>query len=315
MSNFKTLGLFTAALLALSLILNADEYKPKVLCIDVGASRIKSALLYPGLDLDFLQEVRPNIESSVGKLNKDFPLFFSEGSSLFGWPKKDIHFVALGITGPIKEGQYYLHPTTGIPYELRKNLEKEVNLPVFLDNDAVIWARGALFWSELTSTSLPLPTVAITLGTGVGIALVYSQDEIYNISLSHYHFPFHHLRKTVLEENYYVPGELKSPSSMLGNLFFKNRSHLFLEVSIKELYQKRKEALVKDLNQFFEQNFAFTPSSYCFGGGHSRLLNKTEGELILNPDYLESYGVDGDIISLLGCLFLPYKPPATTLPN
>lgn len=87
--------------------------------------------------------------------------------------KSDIRGIGLGVTGPldVKNGKILqcLNLPTMDFFPLRNVIEKEFNLPVFMNNDANAMILGECFWGAGKGFNCVL---GITLGTGLGCAVV-----------------------------------------------------------------------------------------------------------------------------------------------
>jgi glucokinase len=87
--------------------------------------------------------------------------------------KTGIRSIGLGVTGPldVKNGRILQCPNlpTMDFFPLRDVIEKEFNLPVFMNNDANAMILGECFWGAGKGARSVL---GITLGTGLGCAIV-----------------------------------------------------------------------------------------------------------------------------------------------
>ena len=87
--------------------------------------------------------------------------------------KSDIRGIGLGVTGPLDVKNGKILQCNNLPtmdfFPLRNVIEKEFNLPVFMNNDANAMILGECFWGAGKGSNCVL---GITLGTGLGCAVV-----------------------------------------------------------------------------------------------------------------------------------------------
>jgi len=84
-----------------------------------------------------------------------------------------IQGIGLGVTGPLDVKNGTILQCPNLPtmdfFPLREVIEKEFNLPVFMNNDANAMMLGESFWGAGKGSDCVL---GITLGTGLGCAIV-----------------------------------------------------------------------------------------------------------------------------------------------
>ena len=87
--------------------------------------------------------------------------------------KTDIKGIGLGVTGPLDVKNGSILQCLNLPtmdfFPLRDVIEKEFNLPVFMNNDANAMILGECFWGAGKGARSVL---GITVGTGLGCAIV-----------------------------------------------------------------------------------------------------------------------------------------------
>jgi glucokinase len=90
--------------------------------------------------------------------------------------KSDIQGIGLGVTGPLDVKNGTILQCPNLPtmdfFPLREVIEKEFNLPVFMNNDANAMMLGESFWGAGKGSGSIL---GITLGTGLGCAIVLNR--------------------------------------------------------------------------------------------------------------------------------------------
>ena len=90
--------------------------------------------------------------------------------------KSDIRGIGLGCTGPLDVKRGLILQCPNLPtmdfFPLRSSVEKEFDLPVFMNNDANAMMLGEAVWGAAKGLSSVL---GITLGTGFGCAIILDQ--------------------------------------------------------------------------------------------------------------------------------------------
>ena len=90
--------------------------------------------------------------------------------------KPNILGIGLGVTGPLDVKRGLILQCPNLPtmdfFPLRDSVEKEFNLPVFMNNDANSMVLGETLWGAGKGSSSVL---GITLGTGFGCAIIMDQ--------------------------------------------------------------------------------------------------------------------------------------------
>ncbi|MDB6081856.1 MAG: hypothetical protein JWO53_1128 [Chlamydiia bacterium] len=284
-----------------------------MLCVEVGGTRIKAAVLPQEPTLEQLREVVVLSSLTDGWLSKKVPLLFSAGSTDSPLLQIQIPYskVSLSIAGTIVENRIFWDSRSkGVPQQLKLACEEESQCTATLDNDAVSWAKGSLEYQRVTSQEFPFPSLAITLGTGVGVALIQDKDSIYNIEMSYTDCPFSRLKE--LTKNQPLPLSNRwSTHGALGNRFFQwvFKEKAFTDEEMLPYlteYNERFQACVQDLREHLDKMFSITIASFTIGGGNSRFLTIPSSfplpVLLLAPQILKAAKLSGDIIQLLGCL-------------
>lgn len=139
-----------------------------LLGIDWGATFVKAGLLGPDGRL-----VKKKVFTSQKLHDKD--IFIRHIHSLIA-QYKDVSITAVGIGAPgivnVQEGFIYYLPN--IPgwenYPLREILQKQLKLPIFVNNDANVFALAETLHGAAKGFSR---AICLTLGTGLGGAVVF----------------------------------------------------------------------------------------------------------------------------------------------
>ncbi len=147
--------------------------KKYIIAIDLGGTNLKIALL----DLSF--KIRDKETLSTSNFSQKESLLKAIVSSVNNiivnnrLIKSDILGVGLGLPGPIDVERGVVHFFPNIPgwfrVNLKKILEKRLELAVFMDNDANLMALAEY---KLGAAKGAKNAVCITLGTGVGGGII-----------------------------------------------------------------------------------------------------------------------------------------------
>lgn len=135
----------------------------EILAIDVGGTKVDMGIVKDGKLIArdrFLNSPSENIVNLISSYTKD----------------KDIDGVGIGVAGQVdyETGTVIFGGNIGWEnFPLGRLLQEELNVPVFVENDANIFALGV--WKyELSSK--PESVLGVTLGTGIGGGFVYEGD-------------------------------------------------------------------------------------------------------------------------------------------
>lgn len=284
-----------------------------VLCVEVGGTRIKAAILPTMPTLEKLKTVKTIDTLSKPWFNQNL---FSLFETTINHPLTSLvtiphSMTSLTIKGAVYEkGLYPAGPRSGLPLHLRQALECVLDQSVMVENDAISWARGAVVYQEMQSRKISYPVLAITLGTGVGGALLENENSICGLELSSMDCSFSHL-KVVID-----PKERLNPHITLGQTFFDAFGEKLSNEEMVTVYNKRFYALVEDIYAHVQKLFSVQISSLFVGGGNSRLIeipeNYEKSVTVLSPQILEANAVSPDLIQLLGCQSASQKPDVTS---
>ena len=143
------------------------------LCLDIGGTRIKAAILKPNMTLEQIKHVKVITMSAEGWFSEKLPTLFDPNNTDGLTNRVNCPFdnVLFGISGPVCNRSEYINPNIkGIPRFLKTECEKILKKKVIFDIDTVIWSCGALYWNDLMGEKIQYPCLGITLGTGAGVA-------------------------------------------------------------------------------------------------------------------------------------------------
>jgi hypothetical protein len=281
-----------------------------ILCIDVGGTRIKAAILKDNIDLNILRNTEVEVIRSLGWLNASLPNVISRThpSSILQRCIKLADYDSISISVPaqvINNGTeitgYYVEKR-GVPPDLKKAFEDQGNCEVVIMNDAICWLSGALNYCRLYSIEVEYPCLFIALGTGVGIGFSKHSHHIEHLELSNYHHHFSCLGQasgTLVDKGWKV-------HVCLGEKYFyslKSDHKAWTILDIQADFTERLIALLLDIEaKGIDHLLDF--KTIFIGGGNAEYINyhnlrsKLQKKLfIFKADNLE---INPDLIPLLG---------------
>jgi glucokinase len=145
--------------------------------VDVGGTNIRAGAVVPdgriiGESFSVATGATDPKELIVGRIIESIEAVIKHNRL----EKANIQGIGMGVTGPldVKNGKILQCPNlpTMDFFPLRKVIEKEFNLPVFMNNDANAMMLGESFWGAGKGFDSVL---GITLGTGFGCAIVLNK--------------------------------------------------------------------------------------------------------------------------------------------
>jgi len=159
----------------------------KTLCIDIGGTRIKSAILSDNPTLQELSKAPSFIMPSVGWRNHSMPSLLDlkhPYSVAAHYQTHGFEYDRVAIAGPgkISSSGHVFAPhldNSGakVPKDLRKAFEQICGLPVSLTDDSSAWLLGSQAYLEMQNSSIEYPAISIALGTGIAISMALSPDK------------------------------------------------------------------------------------------------------------------------------------------
>jgi hypothetical protein len=165
-----------------------------ILCVDIGGTRIKSAVLSAHPSLDDLKAASYDVRNTLGWLNSSLPklLDFEHQESLASlYRQRGISYdaVALSVPGEIDgQGRFkrkdLVNGPAKVPEKLVEAFKKLANCPVTVIKDANAWMVGFQEYAALRGLNIKYPAVLVALGTGIGVSVATSFESFENIELS-----------------------------------------------------------------------------------------------------------------------------------
>ncbi len=141
--------------------------------VDVGGTYIKLAFISQNGDIYHKWQIKTDKQYKGKNIIKNIAYTLDDSLSGLGKTKADLAGIGIGVPGPVEydTGEISQSVNIGWPdhYPVKKLLEKESGLPVFVENDANCAALGEL-WKGSGQGARNL--IFVTLGTGVGGGII-----------------------------------------------------------------------------------------------------------------------------------------------
>ena len=157
-----------------------------ILCIDVGGTRIKAAVLPERVDVDGMGRTPRIALRTLGWLNQFLPDIISRDNwaSVVRHRELPIGYdeIAICVPGPVINGRF-LRTDIDVPADLLLELRERTDKPVHLYKDADAWAAGAVAYSSLRQQPLSFPAIALVFGTGVGFSVDCDEARILSVEI------------------------------------------------------------------------------------------------------------------------------------
>jgi len=220
-----------------------------LLCIDIGGTRIKGAVLPRALELSKLDKIPRVAIRTLGWLNESLPEILSDrnwASLVKRLPDAGSHDeIAIAVPGPVRGGSF-LRKDLSVPKELLKALQERTDKRVRLYNDADAWAVGAVTLQAMQGRSVEFPALVLAFGTGVGCTAAIDPEQFLPLELSDW--------KYGLPELEIASGRSVSPADqvhrILGKRFFEwvdQSQKSWTYDTIRKEFSERVAALVRDM--------------------------------------------------------------------
>ena len=220
-----------------------------ILCIDIGGTRIKGAVLPRTLELSKLDKIPRVAIRTLGWLNESLPEIVSDrnwASLVKRLPDAGSYDeIAIAVPGPVRNGRFFRQDLS-VPKELRKAFQERTDKRVHLYKDADAWAVGAVSLQAVQGSAVDFPALVLAFGTGVGCAVACGPEQFLSQELSGWS---HGFPKLAIASKHPV-----SPAyqvhQILGKPFFEwvGRSHRRWTYDIiRKEFSQRVAALVQDL--------------------------------------------------------------------
>jgi hypothetical protein len=281
-----------------------------ILCIDIGGTRIKAAILKNDIDINFLKNTTVEIIPSLGWLNSSLPNIISNNhpASLIQQCTSLTGYDYISISVPVNvvnNGTEIIDNRVGrrgLPQDLKKAFEAQSNCEVFIMNDSICWLSGALNYCRLNEVKIEFPCLLIALGTGVGLGYSSHMYHSENLELSNHYRRFPQLSQAsvqLIDRGWKVHG-------CLGEKYFyslKNEHKDWTYLDIQDDFTKRITALLQDIKDKNLINFMDLKTIFI-GGGNASYVNSDILSNNLQKNIcmltLSNLQINPDLIPLLG---------------
>ncbi|MDQ0254421.1 glucokinase [Evansella vedderi] len=150
--------------------------------IDIGGTTVKLSIINELGNIKTKWEIPTNVTESGKYIVTDIARSLLEKLEELGIEKADIRGVGIGAPGFIDVERGLIFEAVNLGWKdfpLKEEMEKELQLPTFVDNDANIAAIGEM-WKGAGEGSVNL--LCVTLGTGVGGGIIAGGEVIHGES-------------------------------------------------------------------------------------------------------------------------------------
>ncbi len=284
-----------------------------ILCIDIGGTRIKSAVLPERPTLEQVREAPSMVIRTLGWLNHSLTKLVDPAH----WPSLAAYYkargirydaVALSVPGVIDgEGRFkrpdLIHGSAKVPELLLKALSDIAGCPVTVIKDADAWMMGFQTYAETQGIETVYPAVLMAFGTGFGISAATSADNVASIEASER--PVHSWKRLAASSGFKLT-EGWHVHRIIGRPFFE-----FVETSkadwdhlkIRDEYTNRVEAALNDILPWIEGSIGRPIRTCVLAGGNAEYVSvrslAAEGRNVISlTDRLSN--LPPDLITVLG---------------
>lgn len=149
---------------------------------DIGGTTIKLGFFSLSGELLHRWSIPTNLQNKGSLIPKDIANSIHEKLADLKQPKESILGMGIGAPGPVdvETGMIDVAVNLGwVKFPLKTKLERELNLPVMVENDANIAAIGEQ-WKGAGQGAKDL--VCVTLGTGVGGAVIANGEVVHGVN-------------------------------------------------------------------------------------------------------------------------------------
>lgn len=288
-----------------------------ILCVDIGGTRIKAALLDEPLDATSLSRQRVVVRRSLGWLNAHLPRLFSreDPASLLADPRLsgDVSRVAVAVPGPVVGGRFR-RDDLDVPRDLRRVLSEQAGVPVTLARDADAWMGGFDVLCRRIGRPLAHPAIAVVLGTGVGLSATDEEGRVRSLEIAAWTTPFEKLGRAAGRA---VPRERPwEVHHMVGRPFFDWVGSEHWDWGHERIAREltdRVVALLEDVLPGVDPGRS-APHTIVLGGGNveyvdlARIREAFQAEVVCSADLCSPADIDPDLVPLLGLRELAAAP-------
>lgn len=287
----------------------------QILCIDIGGTRIKSAVLPKCPTLEQVKNASSKVIRTLGWLNHGLPELLnpSHWASLAKYYQdqgQEYDAVAVSVPGPVSGDGVFcrkelVNGPAKVPKQLKDAFKALAGRPVSLIKDADAWMMGFLSHQELLGIETKFPAVIITLGTGAGVSVATGVDRIRSLEVND--IPTGAWRELVAASRYKIP-ESWHVHKIIGHPFFewveKERKG-WDYLRIRSEFTTRVEAALSDMVPWMEDRLGSQVRTIVLAGGNAEFVSAralsaagrtvvslTDSHTSLKPDLITVLGVE-----------------------
>jgi hypothetical protein len=285
----------------------------QILCIDIGGTRIKSAVLPSSPNLEQIKNASAKVIRTLGWLNGSLPELLNPPhwaglARFYGDQGLQYDAVAVSVPGPVSGAGVFgradlVNGPARVPERLKDAFTSLACCEVTLVKDADAWMMGFLSYRELLGMETAFPALIIALGTGAGVSLASSANLVRSIEVNE--IPpgaWRQLRDAAqrnLKESWEVHG-------MIGHSFFewveKDRK-AWDYLQIRKQFTDRVKAALADMLPWMEHRLDRAVRTIVLAGGNADYVSVRElsglGRTVVSlTDSLTS--LKPDLITVLG---------------
>lgn len=282
----------------------------KVLCIDIGATRIKWSVLHDKPSLSELEVAAIGGMRSLGWFNAHLRdiLNGTVWGSIMEADRQLSDFdrlavsICCGVDPDTEKLCGYHVDHHGLPSDLKVKFERLIGgRPVRLINDAEAWLRGAVAIAGLKNIGVQWPAVGLSFGTGVGIAIAYGPGKVEPREFAGPFLPTQLSRAAGLSET----AKGWEVNEILSKRFFEwveQVQYHWSYIEIREAFTDRVLGLLNDL-----ASQIVAPVTLFIGGGNAELVSVRQiqdaaGISVIPMSKATLGRMNPDIVPLLGLL-------------
>lgn len=271
------------------------------LCIDVGGSRVRAAVMEGTESLSSLRRKRVTSVRSLGWLNETLPQLVdpSNAASIAARIGDSYEAIAVAVPGAVRDGMF-TRTGLAVPRDLADAFARASGRKTIVMNDAEAWATGSVRFAALSGKSFALPALVLVLGTGVGCAIVLDEGRTVAVEISAWPLPFAQLESVAgraIDESWQA-------HAMVGHPFVEwvasDKPGWSFERICRE-YTRRIRALLEDVApELSRLHGEFR--TLVIAGGNADLVDVHKLSLVSNVVAWNraSADIDPDLIPLIG---------------
>jgi len=277
----------------------------KVLCVDIGGTRIKTSVLPKSLCFEMLKSRPVFVMRTLGWLNRSLPELLSpeNWASIVNQKgiEDDFTEIAICVPGPVRNGEF-LRNDLEVPKDLGHQFSRFTDKGITLVKDADAWMIGATAYSDLANEEIPYPALGLTFGTGVGLSAARDSRRFVSLEISGWAKQFHALETASghpIEESWQV-------HRIVGNPFLEwvaSEKRHWSYLRIRDEFSKRVAALINDIVPGLRLRIGKI-KTVVIGGGNSEFVSlrmlRGETRCKIKSFWSRRISISPDLVPLIG---------------